>query len=141
MYQKKTPVTFYNMRISTHSQGSITIRKRHSDALTYQTKNRSNLCARNTPSPTRSDFIMHISCMTQRPCKPFWRGVSTVFRGRGLMQNHAPYACTRSLKQASQKKGCFRDWGTVKPRSTISIAAGTVQSMKCLVSAITAVTI
>lgn len=30
------------------------------------------------------------------------------------MRNHAPYACTRSLRQASQKKGCFRDCGTVK---------------------------
>lgn len=30
------------------------------------------------------------------------------------MQNHAPYACTRSLRQASQKKGCFRAWETVK---------------------------
>jgi hypothetical protein len=30
------------------------------------------------------------------------------------MQNHAPYACTRSLRQASQKKGCFRVWGWVK---------------------------
>ncbi|CUW02697.1 Uncharacterised protein [Serratia grimesii] len=30
------------------------------------------------------------------------------------MQNHALYACTRSLRQASQKKGCFRAWGKVK---------------------------
>ncbi|CAI1155323.1 Uncharacterised protein [Serratia grimesii] len=30
------------------------------------------------------------------------------------MRNHAPHACTRSLRQASQKKGCFRAWGTVK---------------------------
>ncbi|MGW8663719.1 hypothetical protein [Serratia marcescens] len=30
------------------------------------------------------------------------------------MQNHAPYACTLDLRHASQKKGCFRDWGTVK---------------------------
>lgn len=30
------------------------------------------------------------------------------------MQNHAPYACTHSLRQASQKKGCFHAWGTVK---------------------------
>ena len=71
-------------------------------------------CARNTPSPTRSDFIMHISCMTQRPCKPLWRGVSAVLRGWGLMQNHAPYACTHGLGQASQKKGCFRAWGKGK---------------------------
>ncbi len=26
------------------------------------------------------------------------------------MQNHAPYACTLDLRQASQKKGCFRAW-------------------------------
>jgi len=30
------------------------------------------------------------------------------------MQNHAPYACTHSLRQASQKKGCFRDWARAK---------------------------
>jgi hypothetical protein len=30
------------------------------------------------------------------------------------MQNHAPYACTLDLRLASQKKGCFRAWGTVK---------------------------
>ncbi|CAI1154707.1 Uncharacterised protein [Serratia liquefaciens] len=26
------------------------------------------------------------------------------------MQNHAPYACTLDLRQASQKKGYFRAW-------------------------------
>jgi hypothetical protein len=30
------------------------------------------------------------------------------------MQNHAPYACTLDLRQASQKKGCFRAWGKGK---------------------------
>lgn len=30
------------------------------------------------------------------------------------MQNHAPYACTLDLRQASQRKGCFWTWGTVK---------------------------
>lgn len=30
------------------------------------------------------------------------------------MQNHAPYACTLDLRQASQKKGCFWTWRTVK---------------------------
>lgn len=30
------------------------------------------------------------------------------------MQNHAPYACTHDLRQASQKKGCFGAWETVK---------------------------
>jgi hypothetical protein len=29
------------------------------------------------------------------------------------MQNHAPYAFTLDLRQASQKKGCFRAWGAV----------------------------
>ena len=57
---------------------------------------------------------MHISCMAPRPCKPLWHGVSAVLRGWGFMQNHAPYACTRSLRQASQKKGCFRTWENCK---------------------------
>jgi len=99
------------------------------------------LCARNTPSPTRSDFIMHISCMTQRPCKPLWRGVSAVLRGWGLMRNHAPYACTLDLRQASQKKGCFWTWGTVKAPLQNQHCNGAVQSVKCLISAITAVAI
>ncbi|WP_414946300.1 hypothetical protein [Serratia marcescens] len=92
-------------------------------------------------SPTRSDFIMHISCMIKKPCKPLWSGISAVLRSWGLMQNHAPYTCMRSLRQASQKKAVFGLRETVKPRSKISIAAGPAQSMKCLISAITAVTV
>lgn len=69
------------------------------------------LYARNTPSPTLSDFIMHISCMAWMPCKPLCCGVSVVLKAKGFMQNHALYACTRSLRQASQKKGCFRESG------------------------------
>ncbi|TWY26197.1 hypothetical protein FR965_23820 [Serratia marcescens] len=39
------------------------------------------------------------------------------------MQNHAPYACTRNLRLASQEKGCFGRGGRGMP-AMLSRAAG-----------------
>ncbi|PHY83707.1 hypothetical protein CS371_03250 (plasmid) [Serratia marcescens] len=40
-----------------------------------------------------------------------WQGIKNAF---SCMQNHALYACTRSLTPASQEKGCF--WGKDRGR-------------------------
>ncbi|TEW84690.1 hypothetical protein D5R38_16175 [Serratia marcescens] len=35
------------------------------------------------------------------------------------MQNHAPYACTRNLRLASQEEGCFGRGGRGMPRDAV----------------------
>lgn len=67
----------------------------------------------------RLAYALHVSLFMQLHERPqaapvlVRQGMKSAF---SCMQNHAPYACTRNLRLASQEKGCFGRGGRGMPR-------------------------
>ncbi|ASL96301.1 hypothetical protein BVG96_01200 [Serratia marcescens] len=76
-------------------------------------------CAQYFP---RLACALHVSLFMQLHERPqaapvlVRQGMKSAF---SCMQNHAPYACTRNLRLASQEKGCFGRGEKGMPRDAV----------------------